>query len=71
MALNKNQAVLIQEICQNSITELNKNLSIIFNEIEDGQICDDVRMHYAQSMANLIDVMEKYVYINYPELRPY
>lgn len=71
MALNKNQAVLIQEICQNSITELNKNLSIIFNEIEDGQICDDIRMHYAQSMANLIDVMEKYVYINYPELRPY
>lgn len=71
MALNKNQAVLIQEICQNSITELNKNLSIIFNEIEDGQICDDVRMHYVQSMANLIDVMEKYVYINYPELRPY
>lgn len=71
MALNKNQAVLIQEICQTSITELNKNLSIIFNEIEDGQICDDIRMHYAQSMANLIDVMEKYVYINYPELRPY
>lgn len=71
MILSKIQAQSLHTCCQNSITELNKNLSIIFNEIEDGQICDDVRMHYAQSMANLIDVMEKYVYINYPELRPY
>lgn len=71
MKLTKEQAILIYEQCQISIQSLNMNLLNIYNSIDDESIKNDIRLQYARSMANLIDVLEKYVYLDYPELRPY
>ncbi|WLF84362.1 hypothetical protein [Moraxella sp. ZY210820] len=71
MKLTKEQAILVYEQCQISIKSLNMNLLNIYNSIDDESIKNDIRLQYAHSMANLIDVLEKYVYLDYPELRPY
>lgn len=71
MKLKKEQAILVYEQCQNSIQSLNMNLLNIYHSIDDESIKNDIRLEYAHSIANLIDVLEKYVYRDYPELKPY
>lgn len=71
MKLTKEQAVLVYEQCQISIQSLNKSLLNIYHSIDNESIKNDIRLEYAHSMAHLIDVLEKYVYRDYPELRPY
>ncbi len=56
---------------QDLIKYLNQSLVNLKSEVKDESDFQDIRIKIAMSMANIVDLLEEKVYLEYPELRPY